>query len=176
MLVKETAVVLAPTSKGKNIHVIGAITSYSVVLMTHRRGAFKSENAIQWVNEMLARLPDNVLPEHVVLVCDNAPCHSRLEQCIEANPGLTVLRLAPYSPMLNPIEQIWSKIKSHVKRNMSVPNVSGDNLGEQRLQYVECRIQNAIGSITTQDCARCCQHSQTFFGAAMVMEDMNVGQ
>ena len=44
-------------------------------------------------------------------------------------PVLTVQRLAPYY-LLNPIEYIWCKMKSHVKRHMRVPAVTCPGVGE----------------------------------------------
>lgn len=79
--------------------------------------------------------------EELVVVCDNAPCHSRLEEAFLDTPA-ELLRLALYSPQLNPIETIWSKIKSYVKGQMEIPNVSPLNMGEQRLVYLENLINN----------------------------------
>ena len=101
----------------------------------------------------------------IVLVCDNAPYYSTVEE--EDFPGLTVQRFAPYWPMLNPVENIWCKMKSHVKRHMRVPAVARPGVGEQRLQYVEQNIDNAMATINHQDCARCCQHAQGFFEAVL---------
>lgn len=52
-----------------------------------------------------------------VLVLDNlgAPRASRIEQ-IAASCGATVLWLPPYSPDFAPIEQMWSKLKTHLKQ------------------------------------------------------------
>ena len=111
----------------------------------------------------------------VVLVCDNAPCHSKVQELEEDFPGLTVRKLGPYSPMLNPIENIWSKMKSHINRHMRVPAVVRPGLGEQRLQYVEEKIDEAMATITPQDCVRCCQHAQGFFAPVLRNEDMGPG-
>jgi hypothetical protein len=40
----------------------------------------------------------------VVVVLDNAPAHSQTEERVEEHEDLVLLRLAPYSPMCNPIE------------------------------------------------------------------------
>ena len=85
----------------------------------------------------------------VVLVCDNAACHSKVKELELDFPGLTV---RPYSPMLNPIENMWSKMKSHIKRHMRVPAVVCPGVGEQRLQYVETKIDEAMATIA-QDAA-----------------------
>ena len=82
----------------------------------------------------------------MVLVCDNAPCHTSLQSLEEIFPGFKLLRLGPYSPtcMLNPIEGIWSKMKSVVKLQMRVPDVSAPGVCEQRLAYVETIIDRAL--------------------------------
>lgn len=124
---------------------------------------------------MLSHLPEGVTADSVVLVCDNAPCHSKLEDCSEEYPGLIVLPLGPYSPMLNPIEIIWNKIKSNVKQHMRVPDVQPPRVGEQRLQYVEGLIDQALQIITPNDIVSSCQHSNGFFPAALNMEDLSPG-
>jgi transposase len=51
-----------------------------------------------------------------VVVLDNLTAHraSRIEG-VAASRGAQVLWLAPYSPDYSPIEQCWSKIKSHLR-------------------------------------------------------------
>ena len=39
----------------------------------------------------------------VVFVCDNAPCHSKVQELKLDFPGLAIKCLGPYSPMLNPM-------------------------------------------------------------------------
>lgn len=171
----ERAVMALPTSKGPNIHVICALSAYQMIYMTRRRGAFKSDIAKAWLLEMLDNLPPGITVDTVVVVCDNAPCHSKFEECLIDKPGLTICRLGPYSPMLNPVETIWSKMKAEVKQRMRVPQVRPPGVGEQRLQYVEALIDDAMGRITVQDIVNSCQHSQGFFQRALNLEDMNVG-
>jgi transposase len=58
------------------------------------------------VNEFLRRfsatLPDD---EHVVMVLDGAGWHTSRELIVP--PNVTLLRLPPYSPELNPVERVW---------------------------------------------------------------------
>ena len=57
------------------------------------------------------------LPAEAIVVMDNLGAHKspgiarRL-----AKAGLQARYLPPYSPDFNPIEQMWSKVKSHLKR------------------------------------------------------------
>lgn len=170
------AVQRLPTSRGPNIHLIGAIGTSGIIQLDRRRGSFKADSANEWVQRLLSRWEDsgNQLSD-LVVVCDNAPCHSRLERIFD-NSAATLLRLSPYSPMLNPIETIWSKIKTEVKSNMTVPTAYPPNVGEQRLAYLEGVIDNSKTQISTADCSRAIQHTTTFHPKALALEDMPVGE
>ena len=55
--------------------------------------------------------------ENVVIVCDNAPVHVRLETVVQEEEfeGAIILRLGPNSAPLNPIEEFRIVLKSHFK-------------------------------------------------------------
>lgn len=165
-----------PASKGPNVHLIGAITAAGVVTMDRQRGSFTAETANNWIRQVMDiwQNQGNQL-EDLVIVCDNAPCHSHLEEAINET-NATLLRLAPYSPMLNPIENIWSKIKSFVKANLRVPVVGRPGVIEQRLQYLEGIIDEAKQTIVGGDCARAAQHSTIHHATALAQENMAVGR
>lgn len=165
-----------PAAKGPNVHLIGAISAASVVMMERRRGSFTAELANAWVASLLHRWQNlgNQLDD-LVIVCDNAPCHSRLETVFD-DTAAVLLRLAPYSPMLNPIEIIWSKIKCYVKTHITVPQVAAPGVGEQRIIYLEGLIDQAKDTIMGGDCARAAQHSTIHHPTALAMEDMVVGR
>jgi transposase len=48
---------------------------------------------------------------HAVLIWDGAGFHRSRDLCVPAN--ITLLTLPPYSPELNPIENLWHYLKSH---------------------------------------------------------------
>ena len=110
----------------------------------------------------------------LVVVVDNAPCHRRLQEVFNGS-GATLLHLGPYSPMLNPMEGIWSKIKATVKRNISVPQVAGANLQEQRLQFLETLIDTAKSTVTPGDCGRLAQHTTSYYPKVLQLEDVQPG-
>ena len=76
---------------------------------------------------------------------DNAPAYSRLELLEEEFEDVQVLRLAPYSYLLNPIELVWSSFKSNVKRELrnqikSLLNASisaGETISEHAGNYCQ---------------------------------------
>lgn len=55
----------------------------------------------------------------MVVICDNAPYHSRLESIVNATSAI-LLRLSPYCPMFNPTDTMWSKIKAYAKTALRV--------------------------------------------------------
>lgn len=169
------AVQILPSSRGPNVHLIGGISAAGIVAMDRRRGSFTADSAIAWVRNLMVQWENggNELAD-LVIVCDNAPCHSRLETALNGTTA-TLLRLAPYSPMLNPIETIWSKIKTYVRTHLGIPPVAAPGVIEQRLVYLEQIIDDAKNSIVGGDCARAAQHSTIHHATAIALGDMPVG-
>ena len=89
-------------------------------------GSFKSATFCEFLNELFDKCDIFQLITHN-LVMDNASIHKTVEvkELIAAgvkqhNSNYTVQQkqnfLPPYSPHLNPIEEMWSVYKSHIKR------------------------------------------------------------
>jgi transposase len=174
--VGDRAIQTLPASKGPNVHLICAISGAGVLCMERRRGSFRNQTANEWLQTMLRRWQENGNElKDLVVVVDNAPCHSRLEDVITGTDAV-LLRLAPYSPMLNPVETIWSKIKAFVKTNLRVPNVNPPGVVEQRLVYLEGIVDQAMNTIVGGDCARAVQHTSVHHPAALGMDNMQVGR
>lgn len=53
----QRAAVALPGSKGPNVHVIGAITNFQIIKWSRLRGAFRSQSAKDWLDDMLQHLP-----------------------------------------------------------------------------------------------------------------------
>lgn len=71
-------------------------------------GAINGEAFLAYIAQMLC---PTLRPGDVV-ICDNLPSHkvSGVREAIEAH-GASLLYLPPYSPDLNPIELVFSKLK-----------------------------------------------------------------
>ncbi|KAH9153952.1 hypothetical protein AeNC1_019244, partial [Aphanomyces euteiches] len=106
------------SQKEKNLHIIGAISTNNFLYCTAKRGAYKGQHANDWLRDMLrqAKAHFGALGD-LLVICDNAPCHSRLGNVLDEEEfgDVSLLRLSPYSPMMNPIENLWSMMKNHVK-------------------------------------------------------------
>ena len=55
--------------------------------------------------------------EHFVLIMDQAGWHK--SRTLKLPEGITVLLLPPYSPELNPVENLWHYLRSHYLSNKS---------------------------------------------------------
>ena len=61
----------------------------------------------------VAEIGKQVRPEaHAVLVCDGAGRHQTGER-LTVPPNLSLLRLPPYAPELNPIENVWEYLRGN---------------------------------------------------------------
>lgn len=52
---------------------------------------------------------------HAVVIMDGAGWHQY--KLVENIPNITIIKLPPYSPELNPVEQIWSWLRQHCLAN-----------------------------------------------------------
>ncbi|KAJ8542610.1 hypothetical protein ON010_g12200 [Phytophthora cinnamomi] len=107
---------------GQNMHVFACISEHGLVYYETRFGSNRFSNTNDFIRNVLRHVRDasEIRLDNVVLVLDNAPCHCRAEVVFEETEFLdaTLLRLGPYSPMLNPIENVFSTFKSAVKAFM----------------------------------------------------------
>ncbi|WP_066191219.1 MULTISPECIES: IS630 family transposase [Gracilibacillus] len=61
------------------------------------------------MNIFLSELSQYYENNHIVLICDNASWHKSKALIIPNN--VTILHILPYTPEMNPIEQIWNEIR-----------------------------------------------------------------
>ena len=106
--------VIDANGRGPNVHMIGAITSTSLVSISIKRGSFTKEKCHEWLREIINICYQRQIV-NLTIVCDNATCHRDIEKVIREGEDVKILRLAPYSFLLNPIELVWSQIKSKIK-------------------------------------------------------------
>jgi transposase len=99
-------------AKGRT-NVIGALMDKTLLCSCLLNCNVDSEVFHIWVTQQL--LP--VAPSNAVIVMDNATFHKRQDtQNAIAKAGMTLEFLPPYSPQLNPIENLWAKAKAIRRR------------------------------------------------------------
>lgn len=105
-------------------------------LMTINAGT-SSEVFLAYVKKVL--LPN--LKSGDIVVMDNLSAHKNktVRQCFE-DKGVHVLYIPPYSPQYNPIEKVWSKLKTFIRRCKTLTREQFDNA-----------VASAMDTITKQD-------------------------
>lgn len=173
---------IAAGSRGSNIHTIGCIGNMGLIHHEIRRGSFKKPELKEFIRQCLQNA-QNLYESAVVMIMDNAPCHSTIEEVFQENDFVHhhLLRLSPYSPMLNPIEFAWSDLKSSVKADLAIqmPHIiANENRAnitqtEYRLQSLENIIQENINKLTVVKCTKYIAHIQRFVPDVLNMVDIS---
>ncbi len=83
-----------------------------------------------------------------VLVLDNLGAHraSRIEE-MAASCGASVIWLPPYSPDFSPIEQMWSKLKTHLRK-----------VKARTVEELDRAVSEGLKLITGSDCRNWFKH------------------
>jgi transposase len=123
----ETPWINVPTQRGRNVSLIAAISISGILSFSIVSGAFNTLRMVQWCQESL--LP-SIMGRRVVFVMDNASFHhsTTVAEVMTSN-GSRIQFLPPYSPQINPIEQVFSCVKSRFKAHRPRP-ASQDELQE----------------------------------------------
>jgi len=136
--------VIIPTVRGRNVSLIGAMNLHGII---HKKIITNCNvNAsifIQFLDELFQKL-DEANITGAWLVLDNCTIHKTQEvQEKVRSTSHTIIYLPPYSPMLNPIEKVFSKTK------MFARNLLAESGGHSNLVEV---IQLSLATITQNDC------------------------
>lgn len=102
-----------PLNRGKSTTIISSVRLDGTTVPVVIDGAMNGDSFKLFVKQELA---PQLHPGDIV-VMDNLSCHkvAGIKDSIEA-AGASVLYLPPYSPDLNPIEEMWSKIKAYLRK------------------------------------------------------------
>jgi transposase len=97
----------------------------------HAEGLLSPQLNTKIINKFLELFSQTILDrEHAVMVWDGAGFHRA--KALDIPENITVVELPPYSPELNPIENLWHYLKSHFWSNRADDNY--DELEEAAMQ------------------------------------------
>lgn len=104
----------APINTPANTTILSSIRLNGKTEYTTYNGGTTGEKFVDYLQNNL--LP--TLKKSDVLIMDNMRSHhvKAVREAVEKS-GVTLLYLPPYSPDLNPIEKMWSKIKSILRKH-----------------------------------------------------------
>jgi transposase len=109
----QRVVASVPHGHYKAISTIGALSAKGIVASASYDGGTTADRFVAFVGDDLVP----VLRPGQVVVMDNLAAHNdRRVDVLIASAGCVVMRLPPYSPDLNPIENAISKIKAILRK------------------------------------------------------------
>ena len=135
-----------PHKRGKNVSMIGAIGLKGVIASANIYG---SSDRITFEAFVVNKLVPQ-LWKGACVVLDNSTIHKgeEIQAAIEA-VGAKLVFLSPYSPEFNPIENLWSKLKSSLRR-----------IGARSYRDLDLAIAEAYAQISSDNIrnwfAHCC--------------------
>lgn len=145
----------------KNLSMSCCISRHEIIFYEVQEVPYNRESYGGYLSRLFAVLCEKNL-QGCTFVLDNVPFHRSaiIQQSIRAF-GHCVLYLPAYSPFLNPIEEVFSKIKTIVRR--SEPTNVGDLLE---------KIRSAANQITREDCIGYFEHTKDFFDVCLNREQI----
>ena len=137
---KERVIDSVPLNKPKNTTILSSIRSDGSITYTTYSGGTTGEKFIAYLKEVL--IP--TLRPWDTVVMDNLRTH-HMEQVrtVLMQAHIRLMYLPAYSPDLNPIEMMWSKVKAILRKRK-----------ERTADNLLSAIKEAMQEITLQDCQR----------------------
>lgn len=99
------------------------------------------------MNVFLKNLSEQYLEDYIILVCDGAAWHKSNELKIPEN--IEIIFIPPYTPEMNPIEQIWKEIRKIGFRNEVFQTL--DKVIERLCYSINLITNDLIKSITLRE-------------------------
>ena len=144
-------------SRGRNVTMILAVNALNVISCEAILGSVNHVIFQEFLNKL-----KNILGEgNFIIVMDNVRFHHTNAEFYDNYP-YEVHYLPRYSPFLNPCEEVFSQIKSNVRRN-------GPLLGTNDLLE---RMELSSQSVTESNLKSYFQHAETFLGSCHTFQDI----
>ena len=129
----------APLSKPKNTTILSSIQLDGTLRYTTFSGGTTVERFKRYLEtDLLPHLNGN----SVLIMDDMKSHHAKAVRNLLDSSGVRYIYLPPYSPDLNPIEKLWSKVKAFLRKFKA-----------RTLDALPNAIQNAFHSVTISDCS-----------------------
>ena len=140
-------------SRGQRVNVIVAMSTDGVIAMEHTTSTVNGEVFYDYARGSLipSLLPFNGTKPRSIVILDNCSVH-HVQEVIDlfAQSGVLLLFLPPYSPDLNPIEELFSYFKNYLRKHDDVL---------QSVRDPTDIIRSAFESITSQHCLSWISHA-----------------
>ena len=105
--------------RGQRFSILPVLTIDGIITHDIIPGSINAERFFQFLQELVLPLTNPYPGPRSVLILDNCNIHhsEKIRVLVEDEAMCKLIFLPPYSPDLNPIEQVFSSIKSHLRRH-----------------------------------------------------------
>ena len=135
---KERVVDSVPLSRPKNTTILSSIRPDGSTAFTTYEGGTTGEKFIAYLRDTLIPTPE---PRDIVVMDNLRTHHIAQVREVLAESHILLMYLPAYSPDLNPIEMMWSKVKAILRR-----------VRERTAENLAAAIEEAMKEITPEDC------------------------
>lgn len=137
--------------RSKNISICAAIGHTEIYIFDKKDSAYNADKFCEFLTNFLQKLSDDHI-EHAFIIMDNVPFHlTEHARNLIVALGHEAVYLPPYSPFLNPIENLFHQWKTLIRRQE--PN---------NLEELYTAIDNAVEYISHENCINYFNHMQTY--------------
>lgn len=159
-LIGTSAFIVLNGTRGRNLSVCAAIDLSGHLYHLATFSSFNQDLFIQFLANLKSKLDSS---KRNLLICDNAAFHKteKVKEFLKSN-NLEMMFNAPWSPMLNPIEECFSKVKNFLKLNHSSNSPS-----------LIANVASAFDTVTAEDCASWFRHSKQYFAQCLERKPIN---
>ena len=134
-----------PKNWGDNVTLSAGLTRDGLIAPLRLIGAMNSDIFEAYIEQFV--VPELRMGD--VVIMDNLSAHKRASVgTMIADADADLVYLPPYSPDLNPIEMIWSKVKAVLR-----------SIGARTFEELENAVVRALGAISATDATNCIRHA-----------------
>lgn len=128
------AFITVPKNRGRNLSILAIINKTGIITYEKISGAYNTD---LYMNFLQNAINSNYLRPGKTLVCDNVAFHRN--RCVIdflSSYNINYVFLPSYTPQLNPIEEVFSMIKSRYYQTRPLPN-NENELSERIINIIE---------------------------------------
>lgn len=174
-----------PCLQSPNVSICAAIDGvHGVILNERRSGAFTAEDFKAFIVKLIRTCEEELKMKKVMLVFDNCRIHhaADLDSIPQIASGEFAYKfLPPYSPNLNPIENVFGMIKMHYQHLIDVEysdrlvetyNAPFGTQMQSRQELLDEAFTRAISMVSNEDVANSFSHLREYFEKVLNHENI----
>lgn len=159
---------IVPNNRGPVLSLVMAINKKGVIHWTSVVGSFNHEKYQKFICDLSLKVDHNV---QYYMIHDNATIHNRTITTTERHE---IVHLPPYSPFLNPIENMFGVLKSKLRKQMTRTPGIINMAPEEKIQTMNRYVADIIADDNFKNFKNYYKKTKNYYLSAMKKEDILV--